>query len=102
MPTRPTALCHCGNRSLPTTPRCRTHEAQHQAERNARRTHYHADWERISRQARTDWINTVGPWCPGIDRDAHLVDPTTLQLDHTTGQVLCNVCNVHAGPAPKG
>lgn len=101
MPTRPRSLCRCGKRSLPTSPRCRAHEAEHQAARNARRTHYHGEWSAISKAARDEWIDTVGPWCPGINRAGHLVDPATLQLDHTTGQVLCNRCNVAAGPAPR-
>lgn len=65
-----------------------------------RRGHYRSGWNTRSRLARDQHIATHGPWCPGYDRPPHLVDPDRLQLDHTTGRVLCNLCNVHAGPAP--
>lgn len=80
--------------------RCPTHQAQHQAKRNQRRTWYHGDWEQRSKQARAQHLANHGPTCPGYQRPPHPVRPDQLQLDHTTGHVLCNTCNVAAGPAP--
>lgn len=64
------------------------------------RGHYRAGWTTRSRLARAQHIAAHGPVCPGFNRPPHRVDPDRLQLDHTTGRVLCNLCNVHAGPAP--
>lgn len=64
------------------------------------RGHYRAGWNTRSRLARAQHLAVHGPVCPGYDRPPHRVDSDRLQLDHTTGQVLCNVCNVRAGPAP--
>lgn len=81
--------------------RCPTHEQQHQASRNQRRTWYHGDWPARSRAARSAHLAAHGPVCPGYQRPAHPVDPSDLQLDHTTGRVLCRWCNVAAGPDPS-
>ncbi len=95
MPTRPCLDC----RRLTTNPsRCDHCTKAHQAARNQRRVWYHGDWQRTSKQARDAWVAEHGWVCPGHDRPAH--PATTLQLDHTTGLVLCNLCNVAAGPAP--
>ena len=91
----------CLDCGTPTTgTRCPTHQRERQRARNQRRTWYHGDWERTSRAARAAHLAQHGPICPGHQRPPHPVDPPDLQLDHTTGQVLCRWCNVAAGPAP--
>lgn len=94
MPTRPCLTCGTltTNRS-----HCPTCTRQRDAKRNARRTWYHGDWQRESKQARDEWVAEHGWVCPGMGRPAHLA--TSLQLDHSTGKVLCGPCNVAAGPA---
>lgn len=72
--------------------RCPTCQHQH-------RQHYANGWNQRSRTARTAHLAQHGPVCPGFQRPPHRVNPARLQLDHVTGMVLCNVCNVHAGPA---
>ena len=94
MPTRPCLTCG----TLTTNPsRCTNCNSTHQANRNQRRTWYHGDWARRSSQARTAWVEANGRVCPGVGRPAH--PATNLELDHTTGAVLCHQCNVDAGPA---
>lgn len=87
----PRPCLDCGR--LTNASRCGTCQRQH-------RQHYAGDWTKLSARARAAHLATHGPWCPGLDRSPHQVRPDQLQLDHTTGTVLCNVCNVHAGPAP--
>ena len=89
----------CGTPATGT--RCPAHQRQLDAKRNARRTWYHGDWDRRSRDARAAHLAEHGPVCLGYQRPAHPVDPADLQLDHTTGRVLCRWCNVDAGPAPR-
>lgn len=66
--------------------------------RNHQRTHYHGDWERRSKQTRDQWVAEHGMTCAGLPGKG-MHPATTLQLDHTTGRVLCPTCNVNAGPA---
>ena len=95
MTTRP--CLDCG--ALTTRPsRCTTCEQQHNAARNARRTWYSGDWAKRSTEARAAWVAEHGWVCPGYQRPAH--EAMDLELDHTTGAVLCHRCNVAAGPAP--
>jgi hypothetical protein len=89
MPPRP--CVHCGNltnRASHCTS-CAHHE----------RAQYRRGWTGRSRRARARHLATHGSVCPGYGRPPHRVNPATLQLDHTTGQVLCHLCNVRAGPA---
>lgn len=85
----------CGSPSPRT--RCPNCQRTKDRGRNATRTHYHGDWATRSRQARDAWVSEHGWICPGIGRPPHPAQ--MLQLDHTTGQVLCPACNVAAGPA---
>lgn len=91
----PRPCLDCG-KLAPTSP-CPTCTRQRDTKRNARRTWYHGDWQRESKQARDEWVAEHGWVCPGMGRPAHLA--TSLQLDHSTGKVLCGPCNVAAGPA---
>jgi hypothetical protein len=80
--------------------RCPTHQREYSRQRSAQRTQYHGGWEGRSKRARQQWVAEHGWVCPGWGVPAH--PDTRLELDHTSGLVLCNVCNVHAGPAPGG
>lgn len=93
MPTRP--CLDCGK--LTTATRCAICTSARDSTRNARRTWYHGDWQRTSKQARDAWVNQHGWTCPGIGRPPH--PATNLTVDHTTGLVLCLKCNIAAGPA---
>lgn len=93
--TRP--CLDCG--TLTPRTRCPRCEQQRQTQRNRRRTHYHGDWQTQSARARAAWVAEHGWVCPGFNRPPH--PATTLQLDHTTGLVLCHRCNVAAGPATR-
>lgn len=84
--------------------RCPTHEQQHQASRNQRRTWYHGDWTRRSREARAEHLANHGPVCPGYQRPPHPVRPDQLTLDHVDPRqssagltVLCRSCNSRKG-----
>lgn len=79
------------------TRRCANCEAQHQTQRNARRTWYHNGWAKRSSDTRKAWVAEHGWVCPGHNRPPHPTDH--LELDHTTGTPLCHRCNVAAGPA---
>lgn len=87
---RPPRPClHPGCPRLTTTgPRCPAHQTPDP---------YAGDWERRSRTARQAWIEQHGWTCPGYGVPAH--PAVDLELDHTTGQVLCHRCNCAAGPA---
>lgn len=91
--TRPCINCGTLTRSTRCAPCQRTWDRT----RNANRTQYHGNWERHSRQTRAAWIAEHGHVCPGYNKPAHPAQH--LQLDHTTGLVLCGPCNVAAGPA---
>lgn len=95
--TPPRPCLDCG--SLTQGTRCPRCDRNLQSHRNQRRTHYHGDWQARSRKAREEWVAEHGWVCPGWQRPAH--PATTLQLDHTTGLVLCHRCNVAAGPASR-
>lgn len=98
--TRPCIIAGCP-RLATTGPRCPNHEHQHQQQRNQRRTWYHGDWATRAAAARQAWIETHGLTCPGLGDGPHPVAHAThLELDHTTGKVLCHLHNVRAGPAP--
>lgn len=98
MPTRP--CLDCGK--LASHTRCQRCETQHQAKRNARRTWYHGDWQRRSKQARDAWVNEHGWVCPGYQRPAH--EATDLTVDHVNPadpdsplRILCRSCNSSRG-----
>ncbi len=96
MTTRP--CLNCGALTTRRTSRCSRCDRQHQAQRNARRTWYQGDWAKRSKQARDAWVAEHGWVCPGLPPDPPH-PATDLELDHTTGQVLCHRHNVAAGPA---
>jgi hypothetical protein len=79
---RPCLEPRCPN--LTNATRCRTHQQQHDARRNASpdRDKYRGDWARTSRQARA-----ASPLCAlcGATDD--------LTLDHTTWLVVCRRCH---------
>jgi hypothetical protein len=96
MPRRPCLVC-----GTPTSgTRCPPHQQAWDSRRNARRTQYHGAWQGQSKRARQAWVEEHGWWCPGLGTPPHHAHD--LELDHTTGRVLCHTCNVHAGPAGGG
>ena len=94
MTTKP--CLNCGRLTTNTT-RCDQCTKAHTAARNRRRTWYQGDWARRSSETRAAWVAEHGWVCPGHQRPAH--GARDLELDHTTGRVLCHRCNVAAGPA---
>lgn len=95
MPTRP--CLRCGGLTSNRT-RCATCESAHQSVRNQRRVWYHHGWQAESKAKRDAWVAEHGWVCPGL-RDDPPHPATDLELDHTTGLVLCHRHNVAAGPA---
>lgn len=96
MPRPPRPCLDCGQLTSARS-RCTRCQQAWDRNRNHQRPWYHGDWQTRSRQARDAWVNQHGWVCPGHQRPAHPAN--RLELDHTTGQVLCHACNVSAGPA---
>lgn len=87
----------CGQPSRST--RCPSCQQAKDRGRNTTRTHYHGDWERRSRTTRQQWVAEHGWLCAGLGPDHPPHPARDLELDHTTGRVLCHAANVAAGPA---
>ena len=97
MAPRPCLTC---GKLTPAT-RCPTCTSQRDTKRNARRTWYHGDWQRRSKQARDAWVNEHGWVCPGYRVPPH--PSTDLTVDHVDPRndsvlaVLCRSCNASKG-----
>ena len=101
MPSKPATLCRCGTPATAGN-RCDAHEQQHQAKRNARRTHLQGDWPALSADIRRAWVDEHGWLCPGYQRPAH--PSRDLTVDHVTAgttagglAILCRSCNAAKG-----
>lgn len=100
MTARPCITPRCVGVASGRSPRCSPCEQANQQARNATRVHYHGDWTARSLTARQQHVEQHGLRCMGPSHPPHPVNSISdLELDHTTGQVMCHQANVDMGRA---